>query len=119
MPTPNSPIAHNDDIHSDPAFADQFGGHPGDMAQDTTLGERYVPQPRSLRRLSCNVGRTGQKIRVAAGAALVTAAAVAPVNRNWRLAMAVFGVAQLVTGSLRHCPVWQAVGVNTCEKFER
>lgn len=120
MPTPNSPIAQTDDIHADPAFASQFDANVGETAQNATSGVPFTQSIRSaLDRLPCNVGRTDQMIRLSVGAALVTAAATAPVSRGWRIAMAAVGAAELITGVLRYCPVSQAFGVNTCRGDER
>ena len=115
MPTPNSPANSIFDIHADPAFAAQFDTKTG----ESTLGMAKFREPMgSPRGLNCNVGRTEQVVRLTVGAALVTAAAVAPLNRGWRIAMAAAGATQLVTGSTRFCPLWQALGVSTCSDGE-
>lgn len=62
----------------------------------------------------CNVGRTEKKFRLGAGTALLAAAAFAPVSRGWRIGFAVVGIAELVTGAIRYCPVNQAFGIDTC-----
>ncbi|HEX2099953.1 MAG TPA: DUF2892 domain-containing protein [Candidatus Synoicihabitans sp.] len=66
----------------------------------------------------CNVGRAEQKVRLIAGTALLAAAAFAPVSRGWRIGLAAFGVAEILTGSIRYCPVSQLLGVNTCRDEE-
>ncbi len=64
----------------------------------------------------CNVGRSEQKLRLAAGTALLAAAAFAPLGRGWRIGLAAAGVAELVTGAIRYCPISQLLGVNTCRE---
>jgi hypothetical protein len=66
----------------------------------------------------CNVGKTEQKFRLGAGAALLAAAAFAPVSRGWRIGFAVLGAAELVTGTTRYCPVSKMLGINTCRPGE-
>jgi hypothetical protein len=81
------------------------------MASDDfgdTVSEFHAPQSRE-----CNVGRTEQKIRIGAGVALLAAAALAPVNRGWRIGFVALGAMELITGARRHCPLWQALGINT------
>ena len=67
----------------------------------------------------CNVGRTEQKLRWAAGAALLGAAAFAPLSRGWRIGLGVLGVAEIITGTTRYCPASQLLGINTCRADER
>jgi hypothetical protein len=127
MPTPNSPSADQTvDIHADPEFRSQFGTNVGNKILETdgvgevlaatsdgpaSIAPEWTDAPVGRR---CNVGRAEQKIRLIGGAALLGAAAFAPVGRNWRIAMAAFGAMEIVTGATRYCPVWQALGVNTC-----
>ena len=75
-------------------------------------------QPWAEEQRPCNVGRTEQKFRLAAGGVLLAAAAFAPVGRGWRIGFAVLGVAELVTGVMRYCPVNQALGIDTCRDEE-
>ena len=67
----------------------------------------------------CNVGRMEQKFRLGAGTALLAAAAFAPLSRGWRIGLAAFGAAELITGSTRYCPVSNLLGINTCRADER
>jgi hypothetical protein len=93
----------------------------GDVPQ--TSPERMIlgeDEPAPTRPSSrCNVGRTEQKFRLSAGAALVAAAAFAPVSRNWRIALGILGTAELITGATRYCPISAALGINTCRADER
>ena len=73
-------------------------------------------EPRSRH---CNVGRAEQKFRLGAGAALLTAAAFAPMDRGWKIGLAVLGAAELVTGAMRYCPVSRMLGINTCQPGEQ
>jgi hypothetical protein len=66
----------------------------------------------------CNVGHTEQKLRLAAGTALLATAAFAPLSRGWRIGLATLAVAELATGAARYCPVSQLLGINTCEDQE-
>lgn len=116
-PTPNSSF---DNLRTTDEDAD-FG---------TNVGEKILEQPEARQVIAevthpmetgwgaCNVGRTEQKIRLAAGAALLAAAAFARVNPRWKIAMGIFGAMEIVTGSTRHCPVWSALGVNTARGEE-
>ncbi|MEO6004359.1 MAG: DUF2892 domain-containing protein [Opitutus sp.] len=92
------PMASNND--------NDFGTNVGLMVEEK-IDVYAAPQS------SQNVGRTDQKIRIGVGAALLAAAAFAPVGRGWRIAFAAIGAGELITGVRRHCPVWQALGINT------
>ena len=85
------------------------------MAQHTNS----LSQSEDTLHSQCNVGRTEQKFRIGAGAALVSAAAFAPVSLGWRIGLGVLGAAELITGAMRYCPVSRALGINTCRAGEQ
>ena len=60
-----------------------------------------------------NVGGTDRKVRVAAGLALLGAAALAPLGRRVKGMLAVAGAESLVTAATGYCAMNQALGVNT------
>lgn len=113
----------------DPRPAEDFGTSLGEvLSQETETPPAQAlavaEEPRFLESSSttgrrCNVGRTEQKFRLAMGAGLITAAAFAPLSRGWRIALGVAGAAELITGSLRYCPVSQLFGINTCRGDEQ
>ena len=117
--TTTNPTTPTDENQTEAMASDLTGSDP--MASDTqdnpgtTVGlivqERVdvLGAPASQQ----NVGRTDQKIRIGVGAALLAAAAFAPIGRGWRTALAAIGAGELITGVRRHCPVWQALGINT------
>jgi hypothetical protein len=115
MTTPNTP-SPTTDLHADALASDERGTNVGEMISEKPdhLSERQTPT-----RSRCNVGRTEQKIRLGAGAALLAAAGFAPVSRKSRIAFAALGAAELITGAMRYCPVSQALGINTCRDDER
>jgi hypothetical protein len=85
------------------------------LRAQTTAG---ADQLENLPRSQCNVGRAEQKFRLAAGAALLAGAAFFPLKNGWRIGLGVAGVFQLITGSIRYCPVSHALGINTCSTAE-
>lgn len=89
----------------------EFGTNVGELIDErvTTISEPSVY--RDLRR--CNLGKTERNVRLGTGAALLGAAAFAPVNRGWRIGFAVLGAAQLITGARQYCPLWHALGIDT------
>lgn len=127
MPTPNSPDAPAVDIHSDPEFNEQFGTNVGEEVESATAmagssaafdETALIPTTQNGGRMH-NVGRTEQKIRIVTGAAMVAAAAFAPIGRNWRIALGAIGAAELLTGSMRYCPLWHSLGINTNQDRQR
>jgi hypothetical protein len=93
-----------------PAAPDLSTSQPAPSADHEPTFEERIAHSR------CNVGRTEQKVRLVAGTALLAAAAFAPMSRGWRIGLAAFGIAELVTGATRYCPVSQLLGVNTCRE---
>ena len=91
----------------------------GAAASDMIVGPSdYAGTP--LARMSrCNVGRTEQKFRIGAGAALLSAAAFAPISLGWRIGLGMLGAGELITGITRYCPLSEALGINTCRGDER
>jgi hypothetical protein len=117
MTTPNSntPAKPNIDLQADAMASDDARASAGDMISRPA---NYAGEPLKMQRpmgLPCNVGRTEQKFRLGTGTALLAAAAFAPVSRGLQIGLAAVGVAELITGSLRYCPVSQALGINTCQ----
>ena len=123
MPTPNTldPLAN---VHPQPTTSEEFGTNVGetilaqtdfladpDFSGSTSDSSLSSPEPAGNSR--CNLSHTEQKIRLAAGATLLGVAAFAPLGRNWRIGLGVLGAAQLVTGAMRYCPLWQALGIDT------
>lgn len=99
---------------ADRAFADEFQTS---VRQGLAAARDFETQPwaeEGADERPCNVGRTEQTFRLVAGGALLAAAAMAPVSRGWRIGFAVLGVAEIVTGAMRYCPINQALGINTC-----
>lgn len=101
--------------------ADQFGINVGEQIESRMQSQAQEPQrfEETTPSSRCNVGRTEQKYRLAAGTALLATAAFAPLSRGWRIGLAALGVAELITGSTRYCPVSQLLGINTCQRDER
>lgn len=98
------------DIQSDPTTTDEFGRTVGNAIDEKM---DFLAYPRSRDGSPCNVGRTEQKLRIGSGLVLLTVAAVAPLSRGWRVSLAVLAAVELITGARRHCPVWQALGIDT------
>ena len=113
MTTPNasSPTDADIDLHANAMASDDSEISAGDMIEREV---NYAEHPQTTRSLRCNVGRTEQNFRIAAGGALLAAAAVAPVSSAWRITFAALGAGELITGITRYCPVSQALGINTC-----
>lgn len=66
--------------------------------------------------MECNVGGTDRVARIGIGAALLGTGLLTKLNTPLRVAAGVLGAAGLVTGIIRHCPVSQAIGMNTCHR---
>ena len=114
-PNANSPADTDVDLHANAMASDDSGLSASDMiARDVN----YSGRPQRFRSLKCNVGRTEQNFRIAAGGALLTAAALAGVSSTWRIALAALGAGELITGVTGYCPVSQALGINTCRAEE-
>ena len=61
-----------------------------------------------------NVGGADQKIRLVLGA-LATGVAASSGLPTWAVVvLGLAGVIALVTGSVKYCPVWTLLGMNTC-----
>lgn len=114
--TDQNPAQTTDDTAA--TTSDRFGTNVGDRIEaqmDMTTLEEALYEPAS----HCNVGRTEQKFRIAAGTALLATAAFAPLSTGWRIGLAALGAAELITGTTRYCPVSKLLGVNTCRADER
>lgn len=59
--------------------------------------------------MNCNVGKTEQIARIAIGSTIVIAGLL---NRSW---WGLLGVAPIVTGAIRYCPLNAALGMNNCK----
>lgn len=68
--------------------------------------------------MECNVGRTEQLARLAAGA--LGAGLALSADQPWvRTLGGVIAAAGLITGATRYCPINQAFGFNSCAADER
>jgi hypothetical protein len=114
-PNANSPADSDVDLHANAMASDDSGISAGDMIAREV---NYSGHPQTARSLRCNVGRTEQNFRMAAGGALLATAAFAPVSSAWRITFAALGAGELITGITRYCPVSEALGVNTCRGEE-
>jgi hypothetical protein len=56
---------------------------------------------------------------MAAGTALLAAAAFAPVSRGWRIGFAALGASQVVMSAMSFCPLWHALGIDTRRQNEQ
>ena len=61
-----------------------------------------------------NVGGVEQKIRWILGVLAIGVAALAELPMWAAVGLGLAGVIALVTGSVKYCPVWTLLGVNTC-----
>jgi len=59
--------------------------------------------------MQCNVGRTEQALRISVGAAIVLAGLY---YRKW---WGLIGLAPIVTGSTRYCPLNSFLGIDNCK----
>lgn len=62
--------------------------------------------------MKCNVGKTEQWIRIGAGTGIV---GLGIYYGSW---WGLIGIAPIITGSTRNCPVSTLLGVSTCEEEE-
>jgi hypothetical protein len=67
-----------------------------------------IPPLNDTYRLRCNVGRTEALLRVFAGLAILGAGVY---FQTW---LGLIGLAPLVTGLLKWCPLYRLLGVSTC-----
>ncbi len=66
--------------------------------------------------MTCNVGRTERIIRGVLGLALIGIGWLADIHGGWRAAALVIGGISLATALVGFCPLWEALGINTCSK---
>ncbi|MCZ8517614.1 DUF2892 domain-containing protein [Paenibacillus filicis] len=59
--------------------------------------------------MRCNVGNTERIVRISIGSAIVLAGLY---YKNW---WGLIGVAPIVTGAVRYCPLNEALGISNCE----
>ncbi|TVY07868.1 DUF2892 domain-containing protein [Paenibacillus cremeus] len=59
--------------------------------------------------MECNVGKTEQVIRITIGSAILLTGLL---NKSW---WGLLGVAPIITGTIRYCPLNSALGINNCE----
>ena len=64
--------------------------------------------------MKANVGSIDRIVRIAAGLALIGAAAIGTIG-PWGY----IGIVPLLTGLIRVCPAYSIVGVNTCSTDKR
>ena len=124
MNTTETPHLTADDAAIGNTPQDDFGINVGEQVAEKMESLAYTPRaddrfPARRDTGACNVGRTEQKFRIGAGTSLLAVAAFAPLSRGWRIGLAAAGLAQLLTGTTRHCPVSQMLGINTCKAGER
>lgn len=58
--------------------------------------------------MKCNVGKTEQIIRIAIGVSIVF---LGIYFRNW---WGIIGIAPIITGLIRYCPISDLFGISTC-----
>lgn len=59
--------------------------------------------------MKCNIGKTEQIIRIAIGAAFIL------LGLSFRSWWGLLGLALIITGAIRYCPVSDALGISTCK----
>lgn len=59
--------------------------------------------------MKCNVGRTEQIIRIAAGTAAII---LGLYFRNW---WGLIGFLPIITGFIGYCPIYEILGISTCQ----
>lgn len=59
--------------------------------------------------MKCNVGKTEQTIRIAVGILIIL---IGLYFRNW---WGIIGIAPIITGTIRYCPLSDILGVSTCK----
>lgn len=67
-----------------------------------------IPPLKDTYKLPCNVGRAEAFARIAAGLAILGAGVY---FQSW---LGLFGLAPLVTGLIKWCPLYRLLGVSTC-----
>ncbi|MGI1659678.1 MAG: YgaP family membrane protein [Desulfitobacterium sp.] len=63
--------------------------------------------------MKCNVGRTEQIVRIVIGVVIVL---LGLYFRNW---WGIIGLAPIITGAIRYCPVSEVLGISTCDAKNR
>ncbi|REE91509.1 Protein of unknown function (DUF2892) [Paenibacillus taihuensis] len=63
--------------------------------------------------MKCNVGKTEQVIRISIGTIIVL---VGIYYKSW---WGLIGIAPIITGTIRYCPVSAVLGVSTCKQTTR
>lgn len=58
--------------------------------------------------MKCNVGKTEQTVRIVTGIVIVL---LGLYFKSW---WGLIGLAPIITGSIRYCPVSDALGISTC-----
>ena len=64
--------------------------------------------------MKANVGNAERMIRFIVGALLLALGFFAPLHPYIMIALLAAGVVAVITAALRFCPVWAALGINTC-----
>ncbi len=59
--------------------------------------------------MKCNVGKTEQTIRIAMGIVIIL---IGLYFRSW---WGIIGIAPIITGAIRYCPLSDILGVSTCK----
>lgn len=69
--------------------------------------------------MTCNVGRSERVVRMLLGVALGAGALWSDLPDGWRVTLGALGVVAIITGAVRFCPLWRALGINTCPRAGR
>ncbi|MHB8126767.1 MAG: YgaP family membrane protein [Desulfitobacteriaceae bacterium] len=59
--------------------------------------------------MKCNVGKIEQSIRIGIGIVIIL---MGLYFRSW---WGIIGIAPIITGTIRYCPLSEVLGVSTCE----
>jgi hypothetical protein len=64
--------------------------------------------------MTANIGNAERMIRLIAGALFLALGFFAPLHPYIAVALLAAGVIAVITAVVRFCPVWAAMGINTC-----
>ena len=64
--------------------------------------------------MGCNIGGVERTIRIILGVILLLVGYLAGLPTWGTVAAYLLGAVALVTGAVRFCPLWFALGINTC-----
>lgn len=66
--------------------------------------------------MKSNVGNAERMTRFMVGALLLALGFFAPLHPYILIALLAAGVIAVITAAVRFCPVWAALGINTCAR---